>query len=620
MEIFKLIGSVFVDSAEADASLQKTDKHAEGVGQTLLKGIGTAAKWGAGIVTAAGVAVGAVVSMATNTANAASEIEDMSQKIGVSRTAYQELDYILGQSGIDVNILQGGMKSLVNQMDATANSAGGADTALQKLGVSAINNDGTLRSQEAVFYDTIAALQGMSNETERNALANDIFGKSATELAPLLNGGAQSMEELRQRAHELGLVMSDETVAAGDKLGDTLDDIKGAFAAMGNQIGAAAIPAVQQFADFIIANLPTIQSLISQLLPIIMSLLQGMLPPLMSLTESILPVVMTLIQTLLPPISQIAAAILPLLVQVIEQLLPPFLQLAQAVLPIVVQLITALLPILTPLIQLISPILEMVITMIQPLLEISSAILPYLASFIQSVLVPVLNVLIAVVQFVAHSFAKAWADIKTAWSAVPGFFTGIWNSVKSSAGEVVANLVNFFVNAWSSIKNVYNSVAGFFSGVFTDAWNGIKTAFNDVEEFFQGVFNTIKSIFKTPHFRFTGTLNPLKWEDEGTPKISVDWYRKGGVMLDPTLFGINGGNAMVGGEAGPEAIAPIETLQKYIVDAVGGGAQVKLLEAILSALQAMDENMYEAIVKALVSGVTFDVDKREFARLVRAYA
>ena len=620
MEIFKLIGSVFVDSAEADASLQKTDKHAEGVGQTLLKGIGTAAKWGAGIVTAAGVAVGAVVSMATNTANAASEIEDMSQKIGVSRTAYQELDYILGQSGIDVNILQGGMKSLVNQMDATANSAGGADTALQKLGVSAINNDGTLRSQEAVFYDTIAALQGMSNETERNALANDIFGKSATELAPLLNGGAQSMEELRQRAHELGLVMSDETVAAGDKLGDTLDDIKGAFAAMGNQIGAAAIPAVQQFADFIIANLPTIQSLISQLLPIIMSLLQGMLPPLMSLTESILPVVMTLIQTLLPPISQIAAAILPLLVQVIEQLLPPFLQLAQAVLPIVVQLITALLPILTPLIQLISPILEMVITMIQPLLEISSAILPYLASFIQSVLVPVLNVLIAVVQFVAHSFAKAWADIKTAWSAVAGFFTGIWNSVKSSAGEVVANLVNFFVNAWSSIKNVYNSVAGFFSGVFTDAWNGIKTAFNAVEEFFQGVFNTIKSIFKTPHFRFTGTLNPLKWEDEGTPKISVDWYRKGGVMLDPTLFGINGGNAMVGGEAGPEAIAPIETLQKYIVDAVGGGAQVKLLEAILSALQAMDENMYEAIVKALVSGVTFDVDKREFARLVRAYA
>jgi hypothetical protein len=180
--------------------------------------------------------------------------------------------------------------------------------------------------------------------------------------------------------------------------------------------------------------------------------------------------------------------------------------------------------------------------------------------------------------------------------------------------------VNFFVNAWSSIKNVYNSVAGFFTGVFTDAWNGIKTAFNAVGEFFQGVFNTIKSIFKTPHFRFTGTLNPLKWEDEGTPKISVEWYRKGGIMLDPTLFGINGGNAMVGGEAGPEAVAPIETLQKYIVDAVGGGAQVQLLEAILSALQKMDSNMYEAIVKALVSGVTFDVDKREFARLVRAYA
>jgi phage-related protein len=620
MEIFKLIGSVFVDSAEADASLQKTDKHAEGVGQTLLKGVGTAAKWGAAIVTAATAAVTGVVAMAKNTADATSEISGMSQKIGISKQAYQELDYVLSQNGMDVNVLQGGMKKLVNQMSAAQEGTKSAINAFDALGVSATNTDGSLRSQEAVFYDTITALQGMTNETERNALANDLFGKSASELGPLLNAGAGNMEELTRKAHELGLVMSDDVVNAGETLGDTLETVQSAFGAMGNQIGAAAIPAVQKFADFIIANIPTIQSLISQLLPIIMSLLQGLLPPLMSLTESILPVIMTLIQTLLPPITQIAAAILPLLVQVIEQLLPPFLQLAQAVLPIVVQLITALLPILTPLIQLISPILQMVITMIQPLLEISSAILPYLASFIQSVLVPVLNVLIAVVQFVAYSFAKAWADIKTAWSAVAGFFTGIWNSVKSSAGEVVANLVNFFVNAWSSIKNVYNSVAGFFTGVFTDAWNGIKTAFNAVGEFFQGVFNTIKSIFKTPHFRFTGTLNPLKWEDEGTPKISVEWYRKGGIMLDPTLFGINGGNAMVGGEAGPEAVAPIETLQKYIVDAVGGGAQVQLLEAILSALQKMDSNMYEAIVKALVSGVTFDVDKREFARLVRAYA
>lgn len=620
MEIFRLIGSVFVDSAEADASLQKTDKNASGVGDTLLKGIGTAAKWGAGIVTAATAAVAGVVSMATGTAQAADEVDKMSQKIGVSKTAYQELDYILGQNGIDVNILQGGMKSLVNQMDATANSSGGAETALSKLGVSATNVDGSLRSQEAVFYDTIAALQGMSNETERNALANDVFGKSATELAPLLNGGAQSMEELRQRAHDLGLVMSDDTVNAGVKLGDTIDDVKGAFEAMGNKIGAAAIPAVQQFADFIIANLPTIQAMVSQLLPIIMSLLQGMLPPLMSLATSLLPVIMTLIETLLPPITELAAAILPILVQVLEQVLPPFLQLAQAILPVIVSLITALLPVITPLLELMAPILSVLLAIITPLLDLITLILPAITDIITKFIVPAIELLGELIRLVAQSFINSWANIKSAWSVVAGFFTGIWDSIKTSAGEVVTSVVTFFTNAWDSIKTVYNAVADFFTGVFTDAWDGIKEAFGSVEDFFKGVFDTIKRLFKTPHFKFSGSLNPLNWDTEGTPKISVDWYRKGGIMMDPTLFGMNGGNAMVGGEAGPEAVAPIETLQKYIAEAMGGGAQVLVLEAILDAIRRLDESLYEAVVKALTSGVTFDVDKREFARLVRTYA
>jgi len=620
MEIFKLIGSVFVDNAEADASLQKTDKHAEGVGNTFLKGVGTVAKWGAGIVTAASAAVAGVVKLATDSAATADEIDKMSQKIGISRQAYQELDYVLSQNGMDVNTLQSGMKSLVNQMSAAQAGTASAKDAFAALGVSATDTSGNLRSQEDVFYDTIAALQGMSNETERNAIANDLFGKSASELAPLLNSGAGSMEELRQKANELGLVLGDDVIDSGVALTDSIDTMKRSFSAMATNLGGAVMPIVNQFVGFIIDNMPMIQSLVAQLAPVIMSLLQGLLPPLMSLASSVLPVIMSLIQTLLPPIAQLAAAILPIFVQLLEQLLPPFMQLAQAILPIVVELVTALLPVLAPLIELLTPILNVLIAIITPLLELITMILPVITDIITKFIVPAIEMLGSLIQTVATKFVAAWASIKSAWSVVAGFFSGIWGSIKTSAGEIVSNLVGFFVNAWSSIKAVYNSVAGFFTGVFTDAWSGIKNAFSAVGEFFKGVFDTIKSMFKTPHFKFTGSLNPLKWEDEGTPKISVEWYRKGGVMLDPTLFGINGGNAMVGGEAGPEAVAPIETLQKYIVDAIGGGAQTQLLEAILSALQKMDESMYEAIVKALVSGVTFDVDKREFARLVRTYA
>ena len=107
----------------------------------------------------------------------------------------------------------------------------------EQLGVSVSDSEGQLRSQEEVFFDVISALQGMENETQRNAIASDLLGKSATELAPLLNGGATSMEELRQRAHELGLVFSDDAVNAGVVLGDTIDDLKKSMSAVVTDLG-----------------------------------------------------------------------------------------------------------------------------------------------------------------------------------------------------------------------------------------------------------------------------------------------------------------------------------------------------------------------------------------------
>lgn len=262
LEIFKLVGSIMVDNTKANESLSKTDDKAKGIGQRLASGIGTAAKWGAGIVAAAGAGAAALYGVATKSAETADHIDKMSQKIGISRTAYQELDFILSQNGMSVDQLQGGMKKLVNTMQSAQDGNKTAAATFAELGVSVTDSTGALRNQEDVFYEAIAALQGMENETERNAIANDLFGKSASEMAPLLNAGAGSMEELRQKAHDLGLVLSDETINAGVAFTDTMDQTKRALSSVTTQLGAEVMPIINDLLQWVLSHMPEIQAVI----------------------------------------------------------------------------------------------------------------------------------------------------------------------------------------------------------------------------------------------------------------------------------------------------------------------------------------------------------------------
>lgn len=87
-----------------------------------------------------------------------------------------------------------------------------------------------------------------------------------------------------------------------------------------------------------------------------------------------------------------------------------------------------------------------------------------------------------------------------------------------------------------------------------------------------------------PHFSISGSANPLDWIKNGVPKLSVDWFAKGGILAKPTVFGQNGNSLMVGGEAGKEAVAPIDTLMGYVRQAVAeaGGTDPALIAAIMA--------------------------------------
>ena len=264
-----------MDTGEAEKSLSSAEGKAQGFGAKLGSIAGTAARVGAAVVAGAGVATTALFGLANKAAGATDRVDKLSQKIGISRTGFQEWDYILSQNGASVEGLQMGLKTLSKVADGATKGMGAGAAAFKRLGVEVKDSNGQLKSQEQLFNETFLALSKMENETERTSLASQLLGRSAQELAPTLNSGAESMEELRLRAHELGLVLGDDAIDAGVVFGDTMDDLKKSFGAVATSLGVEVMPMFQSLADWVLSHMPTIQAVISRVFDFVAVLVRG---------------------------------------------------------------------------------------------------------------------------------------------------------------------------------------------------------------------------------------------------------------------------------------------------------------------------------------------------------
>lgn len=195
-------------------------------------------------------------------------------------------------------------------------------------------------------------------------------------------------------------------------------------------------------------------------------------------------------------------------------------------------------------------------------------------TFIDGVMQVIQGVIKVVTSLIKGDWQGAWEGIKQitsgVWTAIKGVIEIVTARMKLVIHAVLTTIKSVFGNTWHSIKATTTSV-----------WNGIKTAITTpinaaVNAVKKGI-NKIKSLFNfkikwphipLPHFRVSGSANPLKWLKGQKPRISIDWYAKGGILTKPTIFGQNGNNLMGGGEAGAEAIAPISELRKYIKGSV----------------------------------------------------
>lgn len=241
-------GSIVIDTKIDDSNLKKDLKTISGSIKTAMKGIQKATTLAIGSITALGGAFGVA---SVKFAKATDRIDKMSQRLTLSRKAFQEWDFILSQSGVSIDSLQMSMKTLTQEIQRDSD-------AFKTLGVSAKDAEGNFRNQEEVFKDTIIALQQMEAGIEKSSLAQKLFGRNGQELLPLLNAQAGSVEELTQKANDLGLILSDEVVDAGVLLTDQMDQMK---RSIGNVLTVAFLPLatvandlIKDFVDWAIAN------------------------------------------------------------------------------------------------------------------------------------------------------------------------------------------------------------------------------------------------------------------------------------------------------------------------------------------------------------------------------
>lgn len=388
-----------------------------------------------------------VMKLANDGAVATDRVDKLSQKLGISREGMQEWDYVLSQSGVSIDNMQTSMKSLTNHiMDANA-GAGQSSDLFAQLGITITDS----MSQEEVFNATVTALQGMEDGVTKASLAQELFGKSGRDLLPLLNDTTTNVDALKKQAHDLGLIMSDETVDSGVLLGDTMDALKKTLSAGLVPAMAAVMPIVTSLAQTFIDYAPQIIGMMKPVFDLLM-------PTFAEMTEKLLPILIKLFENIftniLPPFMDLVSII-------VTDLLPPFMELfgevIEAILPILSELLGFIIDyILPPFIELFRVIVKDIAPVFISLFkEIAKVVLPLLSAafeILKPVIESLMEVFKGIISFVKNVFKGDW---EAAWKDVAGIFTSIWDGIKG----VFKGIINWIIEGINKMIRAINGIS-----------------------------------------------------------------------------------------------------------------------------------------------------------------
>ena len=446
-----------VDGAEtAKAQLDGVKDSSKTVSEqfdNVKKTTGNALKGIAAVGTAATAGGAAIFGLATKAASSCDNIDKMSQRLGLSRQAFQEWDYVLSQSGVDINSMKIGFKTLTNTIGQVSEAGTTAGTAFDTLGISIDDVKG--KSQDEIFSMVITQLQGLDDQTQKATLAQQLFGRSGQEMLPLLNSSAEATEALKQKARDYGLVLSDEAVNAGVAFTDNMDTMHRKIEAVTTNLGASFMPIISNVCDYIGEHMPQIQATITNIADKV---------------STFINFVMENGDTIISILAGIGAGFAAFEVA---------------------QIITAVVEAL------------LAMTKAEKGLSIAQAALNLVmnANPIGIIITLIATVVAAIIGFIATN-DKAKAKIQEAWNAVKNAFTNVINAIKNGLSTAISKVTDFV----SSVKTKFDSLKSNLTNAAKNAikglLNGFKNAFGAVKSWIQSKiqwikdkFNSVKDIF-----------------------------------------------------------------------------------------------------------------------------
>lgn len=520
----------------ATSSKLKTFKgQLRSIGSVKLQALGAGFKEAGSKIKAAGMAmrqasryaavlVGAVGALTVKSAEWADELNTMQKKYHINTKELQLYSAASKLVDVDTETIVKSHTKLTKSMASAADGTKKQTEAFEKLGVQVTNADGSLRDADIVWQETIAALSKVTNETERDALAMTLMGKSAADLNPLIEDGGETYKRVAETMKKYGLDFIDQkTLDDANKFNDELDTMK-----------AIGLLAFQQIGMAMAAYLLPVAQKVTEAFGKFANWLAGLDPKILTLITTIAGIVAVLAPVLII-IGSIASAI---------------------------GSIISLIGTIGPALAAAGGVIVTVVT--GPIGLIIAAIAAVIA--IGVLLWKNWDKIKAVAIQVKNAVVKAFNDlvnrVKADFNLLKTIVTVIWNAIKTKVTQVATSVKNAVISAFNGLKArvsaIFNAVKTAITSPIQKAVSLVRAAFNKIKSILSGKISLPH--IKLPHFKINGSfsLNP-----PSVPSIGVDWYKNGAIFTKPTIAGL--------AEAGPEGIVPLDILWKKL-DAIAAAA------------------------------------------------
>ena len=220
MNIFNLTASLTLDKSQYEKGIETAKNEGEDFASKTEKNIGV-------IATSAWINIGKTIlevgqkiaQVTLDLVNYADKYDDLSARYDISTASLQEFEYVASQTGTTLDGVMGSMTIMYNKAKEN-------DEAFSRLGVSVKDVNGNMKSMDTLFWEVKNALDNVQNSGDKSALMLDVFGRSAMNLGEFLRKDTTELESLAQEAHDLGIILDEETTASAGKFNDVLASLK----------------------------------------------------------------------------------------------------------------------------------------------------------------------------------------------------------------------------------------------------------------------------------------------------------------------------------------------------------------------------------------------------------